>query len=97
MCSFWRKLGLVIWVGFVSLMVVSFQPEVVDQGDQDDPDGRGSRDKWKAKCAEAKATLKKAKNRSQWLETSRDNWKARAAELEAELQSLREEQKAIAR
>jgi len=58
---------------------------------------RGSRDKWKAKCAEAKATLKKAKNRSQWLETSRDNWKARAAELEAELQSLREEQKAIAR
>ena len=58
---------------------------------------RGSRDKWKAKCIEAKSALKRANNRSRWLETSRDNWKARATELDAQLRSLREEQKAISR
>ena len=58
---------------------------------------RRSRDKWKRKCKEAKAELKKANNRSRWLETSRDNWKARAAELEAQLQALHEEQKATCR
>ena len=55
---------------------------------------RRSRDGWKRKCKEAKAELKKANNRSQWLQTSRDNWKSRAAELEAQLQALREAQKA---
>jgi hypothetical protein len=54
---------------------------------------RRSRDGWKRKCIEAKAALKRANNRSRWLETSRDNWKARATELEAQLRALREEQK----
>lgn len=54
---------------------------------------RSSRDRWKDKCIAAKAALKKANNRSRWLETSRDQWKARASELEAQLQSFCEEQK----
>ena len=54
---------------------------------------RSSRDRWKDKCIEAKAALKKANNRSRWLETSRDQWKARASELEAQLQALCEKQK----
>ena len=56
---------------------------------------RRSRDKWKAKCIEAKSALKRANNRSRWLETSRDNWKTRATELEAQLRALREEEKAM--
>ena len=58
---------------------------------------RRSRDGWKRKCKAAKAELKKANNRSQWLQTSRDNWKARAEESEAQLQALREAQKATGR
>jgi hypothetical protein len=58
---------------------------------------RRSRDGWKRKCIEAKVALKRANNRSRWLETSRDKWKARATELEARLEALREEQKTISR
>jgi hypothetical protein len=56
---------------------------------------RRSRDKWKQKCKAVRADLKRANNRSRWLETNRDRWKAKARELEAELCALREEQKAI--
>lgn len=56
---------------------------------------RRSRDSWKQKCKDVRAELKKANNRSRWLETNRDKWKARARELEAELRSIREEQKTI--
>ena len=54
---------------------------------------RRSRNRWKDKCLETKAALKKTNNRSRWLETSRDQWKARASELESQLQAIREEQK----
>lgn len=58
---------------------------------------RNSRDRWKRKCIEAKAALKRANNRGRWLETSRDQWKARARELEAQLQAFREEEKTTSR
>jgi len=44
-----------------------------------------SRDQWKAKCREAKATIKRLKSRIRFLEESRDRWKQRAKELEREL------------
>ena len=37
-----------------------------------------SRDRWKAKCLEAKATVRQVKNRATWLAQSRDAWKARS-------------------
>jgi hypothetical protein len=37
-----------------------------------------SRNQWKAKCLEAKASLRHFKNRAKWLEQSRDQWKTRA-------------------
>ena len=40
-----------------------------------------SRDQWKVKCLETKATLHRIKNRATWLEHSRDQWKARAQAL----------------
>lgn len=58
---------------------------------------RRSRDKWKQKCKDVRAELKKANNRSRWLETNRDKWKAKARELEAVLCTLRQEQKMIGR
>lgn len=54
---------------------------------------RRSRDQWKQKCKDVRAELKRANNRSRWLETNRDKWKAKARELQVELCSLREEQK----
>jgi hypothetical protein len=44
-----------------------------------------SRDQWKAKCREAKALVKRLKNRVRYLEQSRDAWKQRSQALEAEL------------
>jgi len=55
---------------------------------------RRSRDQWKQKCKDVRAELKKANNRSRWLETNRDKWKTKARELEAELCSLRGGKKA---
>ena len=47
-----------------------------------------SRDQWKAKCREAKATIKYLKNRVRFLEESRDRWKSRAQELEAQVKQM---------
>jgi hypothetical protein len=51
------------------------------------------RNRWKAKCRDAKYSLKLAKNQIRAVERSRDHWKQQAAErqrriaeLEAELQ-----------
>jgi len=47
-----------------------------------------SRDQWKAKCREAKATIKYLKSRVRFLEDSRDRWKSRAQELEAQVKQM---------
>ena len=47
-----------------------------------------SRDQWKAKCREAKATIKRLKNRVHFLEESRARWKNRAQELEAQVKQM---------
>ncbi len=47
-----------------------------------------SRDQWKAKCREAKKTIKYLKNRVRFLEESRDRWKSRAQELEAQVKQI---------
>jgi chromosome segregation ATPase len=47
-----------------------------------------SRNQWKAKCREAKALVKRLKNRVRFLERSRDQWKEKATTLEAELQQV---------
>lgn len=47
-----------------------------------------SRDRWKAKCREAKKTIKYLKNRVRFLEESRDRWKRQAQELEARVKQM---------
>ena len=47
-----------------------------------------SRDQWKAKCREAKATIKYLKNRVRFLEDSRDRWKSRTQELEERVKQM---------
>ena len=44
-----------------------------------------SRDRWKAKCREAKIEVKRLKNRVWFLEKSKERLKNRVKELEAEL------------
>lgn len=44
-----------------------------------------SRDRWKAKCREAKRTIRLLKNRIRFLEKSRDRWRQRAKEMKQEL------------
>lgn len=44
-----------------------------------------SRDQWKAKCMEAKATAKGLKHRVRYLEESKEEWKTKAKQLEQEL------------
>ena len=44
-----------------------------------------SRDQWKAKCLEAKATAKGLKHRVRYLEESKEEWKTKAKQLEQEL------------
>lgn len=51
-----------------------------------------SRDQWKAKCLEAKATAKRLKHRIGYLEHSKAEWKAKAKELEQELARMRAQQ-----
>jgi hypothetical protein len=48
-----------------------------------------SRDQWKAKCSDAKVTVKKQKNRIRFLEASKDKWKSKAIELEKELARMK--------
>ncbi len=47
-----------------------------------------SRDQWKAKCREAKRTIKYLKNRVRFLEENRDGWKSQAQELEARVKQM---------
>ena len=51
-----------------------------------------SRDQWKAKCLEAKATAKGLKHRIRYLEQSKAEWKTKAKELEQELARMRAQQ-----
>lgn len=50
-----------------------------------------SRNQWKTKCLEAKATLRQVKNRATWLAHSRDTWKLRAHELKHRIRELEAE------
>ncbi len=47
-----------------------------------------SRDQWKAKCREAKKTIKYLENRVRFLEESRACWKSRAQELETRVKQM---------
>ena len=51
-----------------------------------------SRDQWKAKCLEAKATAKGLKHRIRYLEQSKLEWKTKAKELEKELARMKAQQ-----
>ena len=51
-----------------------------------------SRDQWKAKCLEAKATAKGLKHRIRYLERSKEQWKTKAKELEKELARMKAQQ-----
>jgi hypothetical protein len=51
-----------------------------------------SRDQWKAKCLEAKATAKGLKHRIRYLEQSKAEWKTKTKELEAELARMKAQQ-----
>jgi len=44
-----------------------------------------SRNQWKTKCIDAKATVKKLKNRIRYLEANKEAWKRKALALEKEL------------
>jgi predicted nucleic acid-binding Zn-ribbon protein len=55
-----------------------------------------SRDSWKAKCREAKSTVKGLKNRIRFLQQSKDQWKDRARNLERELEQLNAEKQSLA-
>jgi len=52
-----------------------------------------SRDGWKAKHREAKATVKRLKNRVHFLEKSKAHWKRRAQDLEHELAQLKAQER----
>ena len=51
-----------------------------------------SRDQWKAKCLEAKATAKGLQHRIRYLEQSKLEWKTKAKELEKELARMKAQQ-----
>jgi len=51
-----------------------------------------SRDQWKAKCLEAKATAKGLQHRIRYLEQSKVEWKTKAKELEKELARMKAQQ-----
>jgi predicted nucleic acid-binding Zn-ribbon protein len=55
-----------------------------------------SRDAWKAKCGEAKRTVKRLKNRIRFLQQSKEQWKDRARNLERELEQLKAEKQSLA-
>ena len=50
-----------------------------------------SRNRWKAKCQDAKYSLKLAKNQIRAVERSRDQWKQQAAEQERRIAELEAE------
>jgi len=51
-----------------------------------------SRDQWKAKCLETKASAKGLKHRIRYLEQSKAEWKTKARELEQELARMTAQQ-----
>ena len=51
-----------------------------------------SRDQWKAKCLDAKATAKGLKHRIRYLEQSKEEWKTKAKELKQELARITAQQ-----
>jgi len=53
-----------------------------------------SRDQWKAKHREAKATVKRLKNRVRFLEKSKAHWKSKAQALERELTQQKAQERA---
>jgi hypothetical protein len=55
-----------------------------------------SRDQWKAKCQEAKATLKCLKSRVRFLEKSRERWREQAEELRRELAQVKAREREMA-
>ena len=55
-----------------------------------------SRDSWKAKCREAKRTVKRLKNRMRFLQQSKDQWRSRVGELECEVERLTAEKASLA-
>lgn len=56
-----------------------------------------SRDQWKAKHHQAKASVKRLKNRVRFLDQSKEHWKKRAQELEREVARLKAREQALAR
>jgi len=54
-----------------------------------------SRDQWKAKCREAKETIKYLKNRVRFLEESRERWKNEAQELDARVKQMAAKERAL--
>jgi predicted nucleic acid-binding Zn-ribbon protein len=54
-----------------------------------------SRDGWKRKCLEAKATVKRLSNHVRQLEASRDFWRKRAEQSEAALRQAKDEWEAL--
>ncbi|MCP4374469.1 MAG: hypothetical protein GY797_41160 [Deltaproteobacteria bacterium] len=51
-----------------------------------------SRDQWKTKCMETKATAKGLKHRIRYLEQNKVEWKTKAKELEKELARMKAQQ-----
>ncbi|MCP4289346.1 MAG: hypothetical protein GY792_33820, partial [Gammaproteobacteria bacterium] len=51
-----------------------------------------SRDQWKAKCLEAKASAKGFQHRIRYLEQSKVEWKTKAKGLEKELTRMKSQQ-----
>lgn len=51
-----------------------------------------SRNQWKSKCQEAKATIKRLNNRIRYLESSKAEWKERAKEVQKELDRIKAQQ-----
>ena len=54
-----------------------------------------SRDGWKRRCLEAKATTKRLGNRVRQLEASRDLWKKRARQSQEALRQARDERETL--
>jgi len=48
-----------------------------------------SRDQWKAKCLDAKASVKRHRNRLRFFATSQERWKHRVTALKVELTQLK--------
>jgi len=48
-----------------------------------------SRNQWKTKCKDAKATIKRLNNRIRYLEKNKAIWKTKALELEQQLAQMK--------